>query len=133
MTCPIDAIEHDDTNVVVNADICDFCMECIAPCPTGSIDNWRVVTEPYSLEDQYGWDELPEQEEFPAHRARGRDHDRGAGRGGRRAAGRGAQRRRRARQGAGLGLEALGEPLLPRQAGDREGAGQLPSDHRGCG
>ena len=26
MTCPINAIEHDDNNVVVNADICNFCM-----------------------------------------------------------------------------------------------------------
>lgn len=62
--CPIDAITHDDSNVVVDADKCDFCMACISPCPTGSIDNWRVVATPYSLEDQFGWDELPEQEEF---------------------------------------------------------------------
>ncbi len=63
-TCPIDAIEHDDTNVVVNAEICNHCMECIPVCPTGSIDEWRVVLEPYSLEDQYSWEELPEQEEI---------------------------------------------------------------------
>lgn len=63
MTCPIGAIEHDDTNVVVNAETCDFCMDCIPVCPTGSIDEWRVVSEPYSLEDQYGFDELPEQQE----------------------------------------------------------------------
>ncbi len=62
--CPIEAIEHDDNNVVVNADTCGYCMACIPVCPTGSIDNWRVVTAPYSLEDQYGWDELPEQQEF---------------------------------------------------------------------
>ena len=64
MTCPIVAIEHDDNNVVVNADICNFCMECIPVCPTGSIDEWRVVQEPYSLETQYEWMELPEQEVF---------------------------------------------------------------------
>lgn len=64
MTCPIGAIEHDDNNVVVNADICNFCMDCIPVCPTGSIDEWRVVNEAYSLEDQYGWAELPEQEEL---------------------------------------------------------------------
>ena len=63
-TCPVGAIEHDDTNVVVNADICDFCMECIPVCPTGSIDEWRVVTTPYTLEEQYSWDELPEQAEI---------------------------------------------------------------------
>lgn len=63
-TCPIQAIEHNDDNVVVNADICNFCMACIPVCPTGSIDEWRVVEAPYSLEDQYGWDELPEQEDI---------------------------------------------------------------------
>lgn len=63
MTCPQEAIEHDDNNVVVDASKCDQCMDCIPVCPTGSIDNWRVVMEPYSLEEQYDWDELPEQEE----------------------------------------------------------------------
>lgn len=66
MTCPVGAIEHDDNNVVVNADICNFCMDCIPVCPTGSIDEWRVVNTPYSLQEQYGWDELPEQEEIAA-------------------------------------------------------------------
>lgn len=64
MSCPVGAIEHDDNNVVVNADTCNMCMSCIPVCPTGSIDEWRVVQEPYSLDDQYGWDELPEQEAF---------------------------------------------------------------------
>lgn len=64
MTCPVGAIEHDDNNVVVNAESCNFCMDCIPVCPTGSIDEWRVVATPYSLEDQYGWDELPEQEDL---------------------------------------------------------------------
>ena len=58
--CPIDAISHDDNNVVVDAGICNYCMECIAPCPTGSIDNWRLVLTPYSLDAQIDWDELPE-------------------------------------------------------------------------
>jgi benzoyl-CoA 2,3-dioxygenase component A len=66
MTCPIGAIQHDDNNVVVDADICNFCMDCIPVCPTGSIDEWRVVNTAYSLEEQYGWDELPEQEELAA-------------------------------------------------------------------
>jgi benzoyl-CoA 2,3-dioxygenase component A len=61
MTCPEQAIEHDDNNVVVNADLCNFCMDCIPVCPTGSIDEWRVVNETYSLEQQYEWEELPEQ------------------------------------------------------------------------
>jgi benzoyl-CoA 2,3-dioxygenase component A len=59
--CPIGAIEHDERNVVVKADACNFCMNCIPVCPTGSIDNWRIVATPYTLADQYGWDELPAQ------------------------------------------------------------------------
>ena len=61
--CPIDAITHDDNNVVVDVSKCNFCMDCISPCPTGSIDNWRVVAEPYTLEQQFEMLELPEQEE----------------------------------------------------------------------
>lgn len=64
MTCPIEAIEHNDDNVVVNAEICNHCMDCIPVCPTGSIDEWRVVSTPYTLDDQYAWDELPAQEDI---------------------------------------------------------------------
>ncbi len=64
MTCPLEAIEHDDNNVVVDASKCNFCMDCIPVCPTGSIDEWRVVAEAYSVEDQFSWEELPEQEEL---------------------------------------------------------------------
>ena len=48
-------------NYVVNAAMCDLCMACIPPCPTGSIDNWRVVprASAYSVEAQFGWDALP--------------------------------------------------------------------------
>ena len=66
MTCPIEAITHDDNNVVVDPDKCDYCMACIPVCPTGSIDEWRVVKEPYSLDEQFSWEELPEQEELEA-------------------------------------------------------------------
>ncbi|MEM8837257.1 MAG: benzoyl-CoA 2,3-epoxidase subunit BoxA [Pseudomonadota bacterium] len=62
--CPIDAITHNDDNVVVDYDKCNFCMDCIAPCPTGSIDEWRVVLKPYTLEEQFEWTELPEQEDI---------------------------------------------------------------------
>lgn len=62
--CPIDAITHDDNNVVVDAAKCNFCMDCIAPCPTGSIDNWRVVVTPYTLDEQLSWMELPPQAEL---------------------------------------------------------------------
>src|SRR3954465_12325906 len=62
-TCPIDAVTHDDNNYVVNAEICNYCMDCIAPCPTGAIDNWRIVAEPYSLQEQFSWSDLPPQAE----------------------------------------------------------------------
>ncbi|TNF17614.1 MAG: benzoyl-CoA 2,3-epoxidase subunit BoxA [Rhodobacteraceae bacterium] len=69
MTCPVQAIEHDDNNVVIDASKCEFCMDCIPVCPTGSIDEWRVVgskDEAYTLEQQYSWTELPEQGEVTA-------------------------------------------------------------------
>jgi len=65
-TCPVGAITHDDNNYVVNVEKCQFCLDCITPCPTGSIDNWRMVATPYSIQDQFGWDELPEQLELDA-------------------------------------------------------------------
>ena len=58
-TCPIGAITHDANNYVVDPAICNFCMDCVAPCPTGSIDNWFQVAAPFSLDDQFGWAELP--------------------------------------------------------------------------
>lgn len=65
-TCPVDAITHDSRNYVVNPDICNGCNACISPCPTGSIDNWRKVVrqQAYSVEEQLGWDELPEPKEI---------------------------------------------------------------------
>jgi len=61
-TCPIGAITHDDRNYVVDPDKCNLCMACVPPCPTGSIDNWRDVLreQAYSVQDQLGWEELPE-------------------------------------------------------------------------
>ncbi len=64
MSCPVEAITHDDMNVVVDPGICEHCMDCVPVCPTGSIDNWRVVTSPYSLEEQFSWEELPAQDEL---------------------------------------------------------------------
>ncbi len=71
-TCPVDAITHNSDNYVVMVEKCEFCMNCIAPCPTGAIDNWREVITAYTLEEQYEWEELPEQEtvqEEPAEAA----------------------------------------------------------------
>ncbi len=60
-TCPVGAITHNDDNYVVDAGKCNFCMDCISPCPTGSIDNWRLVprVKAYTVEEQFGWEELP--------------------------------------------------------------------------
>ncbi|MEP3278890.1 MAG: benzoyl-CoA 2,3-epoxidase subunit BoxA [Stappiaceae bacterium] len=70
MTCPIGAIEHNDDNVVVDFERCNFCMDCIPVCPTGSIDEWRVVRKAYSLEEQYEWTELPDQEDLGSDEAK---------------------------------------------------------------
>lgn len=70
-TCPIYAVTHDDNNYVVDATICNYCMDCISPCPTGAIDNWRVVSRAYSLEEQFSWNELPAQEEVAAESSEG--------------------------------------------------------------
>lgn len=60
-TCPIDAITHNDDNYVIDAGKCHFCMDCISPCPTGAIDSWRTVATAYTVEEQFEWDELPEE------------------------------------------------------------------------
>ena len=79
-TCPVDAITHNVDNYVVDPEKCNFCLDCISPCPTGSIDNWRVVRSPYSLDDQFGWDELPEavelsEEEVASARGEAREEE----------------------------------------------------------
>jgi len=65
-TCPVDAITHNDDNYVVDAAICNFGMNCVAPCPTGAIDNWIMVSQPFSIDDQFEWEELPGDEEAAA-------------------------------------------------------------------
>jgi ferredoxin len=54
-TCPVHALTHDDNNYVVNAEVCERCMEYITPCPTGAIDNWRMVSKPYTTEEHFAW------------------------------------------------------------------------------
>ncbi len=59
--CPVQAITHDSRNYVVDATKCNLCMDCISPCPTGSIDNWRMMPRvmAYTPEVQLTWDDLP--------------------------------------------------------------------------
>ena len=63
--CPVDAITHDGRNYVVDASICNACYACVSPCPTGSIDHWLPVPKdkPFTLDEQFGWDELPGEDE----------------------------------------------------------------------
>ncbi|MFD4841594.1 benzoyl-CoA 2,3-epoxidase subunit BoxA [Achromobacter sp. NPDC058515] len=66
-TCPVDAITHDSNNYVVDPEVCNGCMACVPPCPTGSIDNWRLMmrSEAYSVQEQLGWEELPQEKALP--------------------------------------------------------------------
>ncbi len=64
--CPSEAITFNDDNVVVEVGICHQDMSCIPVCPTGAIDNWRVVIEAYPIDEQFEWFELPEQAELDA-------------------------------------------------------------------
>ena len=67
-TCPVGAITHDSRNYVVDAARCNACMACVPPCPTGAIDNWRELprASAYGVDEQFGWDELPPQDERTA-------------------------------------------------------------------
>ncbi len=114
MTCPIEAITHDDNNVVVDAEKCNFCMDCIPVCPTGSIDEWRVVETPYSLDEQFGWEELPEQADLAEDGGAGTDRSKRSTRPIAAPARRGPRGRRRQGEGARLRLEAQRQPVHPR-------------------
>jgi benzoyl-CoA 2,3-dioxygenase component A len=59
---PSGAITHDASNYVIDATKCKLCMACIEPCPTGAIDGWRTRprSKAYSIQEQLGWDALPD-------------------------------------------------------------------------
>ena len=62
--CPDDAITHDSRNYVIDFEKCTRKGDCLLQCPTGAIDSFRMVTEPWTVEDQLGWDLLPEDQEL---------------------------------------------------------------------
>ncbi|MFT7572059.1 MAG: benzoyl-CoA 2,3-dioxygenase component A [Paracoccaceae bacterium] len=62
--CPDDAITHDSTNYVIDFEKCTNAGDCMLQCPTGAIDSFRMIAEPWSTDDQYGWDALPEDQVF---------------------------------------------------------------------
>jgi ferredoxin len=61
-TCPHGGIVHNDDNYAVLSDACTGCGKCLDPCPTGAIANWRDVSSPYSVDEQFSWSQLPAQQ-----------------------------------------------------------------------
>lgn len=57
--CSVHAISHNGVNYVVDFDKCEFCGDCLPPCPTGAIDSYRQVARPWTLAEQLGWESLP--------------------------------------------------------------------------
>lgn len=57
--CGVRAISHNGVSYVVDFDRCNFCGDCLPPCPTGAIDNYRQVARPWTVAEQLGWEALP--------------------------------------------------------------------------
>lgn len=57
--CGVRAISHNGVNYVVDFALCNFCGDCLPPCPTGAIDNYRQVARPWTVAEQLGWETLP--------------------------------------------------------------------------
>ncbi len=62
--CPDDAITHNSLNYVIDFHKCTRKGDCLLQCPTGAIDSFRMVTEPWPVDDQLGWDVLPDDQEL---------------------------------------------------------------------
>lgn len=62
--CPDDAITHNDVNYVIDFDKCTQAGDCMLQCPTGAIDSFRMIATPWSVEDQFGWSALPNDQEL---------------------------------------------------------------------
>ncbi|MGE4013407.1 MAG: 4Fe-4S binding protein, partial [Alphaproteobacteria bacterium] len=57
--CPSKAISHDNVNYVVDFAKCVGKGDCLPPCPTGAIDNWRRVARPLTVTEQFALESLP--------------------------------------------------------------------------
>ena len=49
--CPDDAITHNSLNYVIDFHKCTRKGDCLLQCPTGAIDSFRMVTEPWTVDD----------------------------------------------------------------------------------
>lgn len=64
--CPDDAITHNDRNYVIDFEKCTAAGDCMLQCPTGAIDSFRMVTTPWTVEDQFDFESLPDDQELEA-------------------------------------------------------------------
>ena len=62
--CPDDAITHNDANYVIDFEKCTNAGDCLLQCPTGAIDSFRMIAEPWTIDDQFGWESLPDDQEM---------------------------------------------------------------------
>ena len=54
-TCPVGAVTHDQRNYVVDVTSADYCMACVPPCPTGSIDIWHMMPRALAYDVATNW------------------------------------------------------------------------------
>lgn len=67
-TCPEGAVKFDSVTFAyaIDPDLCDGVHECVSVCSSNAINSWHTVPADrmYSLQEQFSWEELPEQTDF---------------------------------------------------------------------
>lgn len=67
-TCPESAVKFDSVTFAyaIDPNLCDGAHECVSVCSSNAISSWRVVPADgiYSLQEQFSWEDLPEQVTF---------------------------------------------------------------------
>ena len=67
-TCPEGAVRFDSVTFAyaIDPNLCDGAHECVSVCSSNAINSWRVVPAErmYSLQEQFSWEDLPEQVDF---------------------------------------------------------------------